>query len=62
MSYKVSLLKLIDVYSSDSQMMSGLFKVFRKATQLLTYDSSTLLDKEQLDESPYSISKSTRYL
>jgi hypothetical protein len=57
MSYKISLLKLIDVYASDSEIMSGLFRVFRKATQLITYDSSILLDKEQLEESPYLMSK-----
>ena len=57
MSYKISLLKLIDVYTSDSEIMSGLFRVFRKATQLITYDSSILLDKEQLEESPYLMSK-----
>jgi hypothetical protein len=57
MSYKISLLKLIDVYTSDSEIMSGLFRVFRKATQLITYDSSILLDKEQLEESPNLMSK-----
>jgi hypothetical protein len=57
MSYKISLLKLIDVYIKDSEMMIGLFRIFRKATQILTYDSCTLIDKEQTEGSPNVISK-----
>ena len=57
MSYRISLLKLIDVYSIDSQMMSGLFRVFRKATQLITCDTSPLIDRNRMEGKPKDVSK-----
>ena len=62
MSYRISWLKLIDVYSVDSQIMSGLFRVFRKATQLITNDTSPFLDRSRIQGKPRDISKKLKLL
>ena len=62
MSYRICLLKLIDEYSMDSEIMSGLIRVFRKATQILTYDSSVLIDKSMIEGSPQEVSRKFKIL
>lgn len=62
MSYRICLLKLIDEYSTDSKIMCGLIRVFRKATQILTYDSSTLIDKSLIEGSPNEVSRKFKIL
>lgn len=62
MSYRVCLLKLIDIYSVDSQLMSGLFRIFRKATQIITNDNTSQLDRSKLDGRPKDITKKFKNL
>lgn len=62
MSYRICLLKMIDIFSMDSSLMSGLFRVFRKSTQLITNHSTPLLDRNKLDGRPKDISKKFKLL
>jgi len=62
MSYRICLLKIIDIYSTDSQMMSGLFRIFRKTSQQITNDYSSNLDKKRIDGRPKDISKKFKIL
>ena len=62
MGYRISLLKLIDAFYDDCQIMSGLFRILRKATQIITNESSTLLDKTVLYSNPKDISKKYKVL
>jgi hypothetical protein len=57
MGYRITLLKLIDAFYEDSQIMSGLFRIMRKATQIITNEYSPLLDKSTLKSTPKEISK-----
>lgn len=60
MGYRFTFMKLIDSFYNDSQIMSGLYRIFRKATQMITNDVSNFLDKSQLKSSPKDISKMFR--
>lgn len=60
MGYRFSLIKLIDSFYNDSQVMSGLFRLLRKATQIITNEDSNSLDKTKLKSDPKDISKTFR--
>lgn len=62
MGYRITLLKLIDAFYDDSQIMSGLFRIIRKATQIITNETSPFLDKTILKSSPKDISKMFKVL
>lgn len=62
MSYRVCLMKMIDIYSTDSQLMSGLFRIFRKASQQITNDSTSFLDRNKIDGRPKEITKKFKIL
>lgn len=57
MGYRFTFIKLIDNYYNDSPIMSGLYRVFRKATQIITNEGSNNLDKSQLKTNPKDIAK-----
>jgi hypothetical protein len=46
-SSRITLLKIfsIEKFTSDSQITGGVFRIFRKIVQLLTNDSTTMIDK-----------------
>lgn len=60
MGYRFTFLKLIDSYYNDSQIMSGLYRIFRKATQIITNEGSNYLDITSLKSTSKEISKMFR--
>ena len=57
MSQRIHLLRIIESFINDSPLMSSLCRLMRKATQNITYDSSSLLDRSQIPGRPKDISK-----
>ena len=60
MGYRFTFIRLIDSYYNDSSIISGLYRILRKATQIITNDSSDYLDKTSLKSHPKEISKMFR--
>lgn len=46
-SNRVALLKVMEHYLEDSQITGGIFRIMRKLIQVLTYDTSPLIDKSK---------------
>jgi hypothetical protein len=46
-SHRVSLLKILDFYLNDSQVVGGVVRLFRKIIQVLTNDTNNLIEKSR---------------
>jgi hypothetical protein len=46
-SHRVSLLKILDFFLNDSQVVGGVVRLFRKIIQVLTNDTNNLIDKSR---------------
>ncbi len=53
---RMSVLRLIDNYLSDSQLIGSIFRIFRKVIQVLTNDSSSLLNLSKMNIHPKEFS------
>jgi hypothetical protein len=49
---RVNILKIVETFLEDSQVISGIFVIFRKSIQVLSNDSHHLVDKSMLNISP----------
>ncbi len=56
MGYRFTIMQIIDYYFEDSLVMNGIFRVFRKACQIITNEGSNLLDKSLIKSTPKEIS------
>lgn len=59
-SKRIYILRLIDCFMTDSQIIGSIFRIFRKTVQVLTNDSSSLLDVNRLNMNPKEFSSKFR--
>jgi hypothetical protein len=57
MSQRIHFLRIIESHIDDTPLISSLCRVMRKATQNITFENSSLLDRSQIPGRPRDISK-----
>ena len=46
-SKRINILKVMEIYIDDSQIVAGIIRMFRKLIQILTTDSNSIIDKSK---------------
>jgi len=55
MTHRMTFLGVVDLFIQYSDIISGILKIWRKATQFVTFDSPTSLDLSKVKGKPKDI-------